>query len=123
VDHFEEAMDIWRQFVPKTGQADTVQGELLRAVEKLRDEAMRNGNGNWDRGFDLLLSYLRERLLDPRVFAPAAIEITAQTLDRLANFKQPYLDDDLYDKLGDRVVEYYNHYGSQPHRHNRELRR
>jgi hypothetical protein len=123
VDHLEEAKDIWRQFVPKSGQADTVQGELLRAVEKLRDEAMRNGNGNWDRGFDLLLSYLRERLLDPKVFAPAAIEITAQTLDRLANFEQPYLDDDLYDKLGDRVVEYYNHYGSQPHRHNRELRR
>jgi hypothetical protein len=28
------------------GLADTVQGELLRAVEKLRDEAQRNGNVN-----------------------------------------------------------------------------
>jgi hypothetical protein len=119
--YFEEAQDIWKNFVPPSGQAATVQGELLRAIEKLRDEAMRNGNGNWDRGFDLLLWYLRERLLDPKVFAPAAIEKTSQTLDRLADFEQPYLNDDLYDELGDRVVEYYKQFGSQPHRHNPEL--
>jgi hypothetical protein len=46
---------IWRQFVPSAGQAETVQGELLRAMEKLRDEAARNGNGNWDEGFETLL--------------------------------------------------------------------
>jgi hypothetical protein len=45
--YFEEAQDIWKNFVPPSGQAATVQGELLRAIEKLRDEAMRNGNGNW----------------------------------------------------------------------------
>jgi hypothetical protein len=27
---------IWHDLVPKSGQADTVQGELLRAIEKLR---------------------------------------------------------------------------------------
>jgi hypothetical protein len=121
VDHFEEAKNIWKNFVPKSGQADTVQGELLRAVEKLRDEAIRNGNGNWDRGFDLLLRYLRQRLLDPNAFTPAAIEKTSQTLDRLADFEQPHLHDDLYDELSDRVVEYYKHYGSQPHRPDPEL--
>lgn len=52
MDHFEEAKAIWHMFVPKSGQADRVQGELLRAVEKLRDEATRNGNINWDRGFE-----------------------------------------------------------------------
>jgi hypothetical protein len=74
-------------------------------VEKLRDEALRNGNGNWDRGFELLLQYLRVRLLDPKVFAADAIEITSRTLERLADFERPYLDDDLYDDLSDRVVE------------------
>jgi len=121
MDYFNEAKDIWMNFVPKSGQADTVQGELLRAVEKLRDEAIRNGNGNWDHSFDLLLRYLRERLLDPNVFAPAVIEKTSQTLDRLADFEQPYIVDDLYDDLGDRVVEYYKHHGSQPHQPNPEL--
>src|ERR1700687_1207483 len=110
VQYLEEAKDIWKNFVPKSGQADTVQGELLRAVEKLRDEAIRNGNGNWDRGFNLFLRYLRERLLDPKVFATVAIRKTSQSLDRLADFQQPCLDDDLYDELGDSVVEYYKHY-------------
>src|SRR5262249_37085808 len=110
VDHFEEAKAIWHMFVPKSGQADTVQGELLRAVEKLRDEATRNGNINWDRGFELLLAYLRERLIDPKAFASAVNETTARALDRLADFDHPCIDDDLYDALGDRVVEYYQHY-------------
>nr|WP_176573403.1 hypothetical protein [Nonomuraea pusilla] len=39
----EETRRIWKTYVPLRGQADTVQGELLRAVEKLRDEAQSNG--------------------------------------------------------------------------------
>jgi hypothetical protein len=58
--HFEEAKKIWQTYVPKSGQSASVQGELLRAVEKLRDEAIRNGNVNWTRGsrssFDILNS-------------------------------------------------------------------
>lgn len=60
--YFEEAKEIWQKFVPESGQAETVQGELLRAVEKLRDEAIRNGNGNWDEGFEILLSYIGRKL-------------------------------------------------------------
>ncbi len=41
MQYFEEATRIWQTFVAKSGQAETVQGELLRAVEKLRDEATR----------------------------------------------------------------------------------
>ena len=32
----DEARAIWKEFAPPSGQADTVQGELMRAVEKLR---------------------------------------------------------------------------------------
>ena len=46
--YFEEAKSIWQTYVPKSGQAETVQGELLRAVEKLRDEAIRNGKPERD---------------------------------------------------------------------------
>jgi hypothetical protein len=35
---------IWKTYVPKSGQAETIQGELSRACEKLADEAQRNGN-------------------------------------------------------------------------------
>ena len=65
--YFEEAQSIWKTYVPKRGQAETVQGELLRAVEKLRDESTRNGNVNWDDGFNLLLTYIEDRLTDNAV--------------------------------------------------------
>jgi hypothetical protein len=38
---------LWKELVPPEGQANTVQGELIRAVGKLKDEAFRNGNQNF----------------------------------------------------------------------------
>lgn len=46
--YFEECRIIWRNFVPKSGQADSLQGEMLRQIEKLRYEAQNNGNINWE---------------------------------------------------------------------------
>jgi hypothetical protein len=37
--HFEECKYIWKNMVPKSGQADSLQGELLRQAEKLHHEA------------------------------------------------------------------------------------
>ena len=121
--YFEDAKRIWKTCVPKSGQANTVEGELLRAVEKLRDEATRNGNGNWDRGFQILLGYLEQRLLDASVYSAPTIDATKLALNRLHNYDQPYLEDDIYDALSDRVVEYFKYYGSSPHTKNPELHR
>lgn len=121
--HFKEAKAIWMQFVPRSGQAETVQGELLRAVEKLRDDAIRNGNANLDQGFDMLLAYLSDHLLDAAVFSFEATGQTEAILARLRDHADPLLEDGPYDELGDRVVEYYRHYGSQPHTVNPRLRR
>jgi hypothetical protein len=123
MDYFEEAKQIWKSFVPKSGQAETVQGELLRAVEKLRDEALRNGNMNWDEGFEILLNYLENKLTDNKVFSEEKIGRIKLILARLKNFDNPYLKDDLYDELGDRVVDYYKFYGSQIHKINLDLYR
>jgi hypothetical protein len=121
--YFEEAKNIWQTHVPKSGQAETVQGELLRAVEKLRDEATRNGNGNWDEGFKILLNYLKEKLSDSSVYDKATIAETLKILSRLEDYKTPYLEDDLYDTLSDRVVEYFKFYGSKAHVKNPKLHR
>jgi hypothetical protein len=121
MDYLEEAGKIWKSFVPKSGQAETVQGELLRAVEKLRDEAARNGNANWDKGFEILLDYLESRLLDNHVFSKERQAEIRRILERLKDFDNPYLEDDLYDELADRVVDYYKFYGSQPHEKNPHL--
>jgi hypothetical protein len=99
LDYFEEAKNIWMQFVPKTGQAQTMQGELLRAVEKLRDEATRNGNGNWDRGFEILLQFLDTHLTDPSVFSTDAANQTRKILTRLVDYENPLLEDEPYDEL------------------------
>ncbi len=123
MEHFQEAKAIWTQFVPRSGQAETVQGELLRAVEKLRDGAIRNGNANWDQGFEILLAYLGSHLLDPAVFSPDTVGHTEAILARLRDHADPLLDDGCYDALSDRVVEYYRHHGSQVHTPNPRLRR
>ena len=123
MDYFEEEKAIWQKFVPRSGQAETVQGELLRAVEKLRDEAIRNGNGNWDKGFEILLAYLNDKLLDKEVFNEEQIEETRKILKRLKNYDDPYLEDDYYDLLDNRVVDYYRYFGSQPHTTNTNLHR
>ena len=123
MQYFEEAKSIWQNFVPKSGQAATVQGELLRAIEKLRDEAIRNGNINWDNGFAILLRYLEAHLLDPETFDSTSLEKTRAAIARISKQDDPYLQDDLYDELGDRVVEYFRFHGSQPHTRNPELHR
>jgi len=123
MQYFKEAQNIWKDYVPRAGQASTVQGELLRAVEKLRDEAIRNGNLNWDEGFDIFISYLRNHLTDPKVYSEESASQTKQILTRLSNFDDPYLEDDLYDILGDKVVEYCEYYGSIAHNENPELYR
>jgi ankyrin repeat protein len=59
-NYLETAKTIWKKLVPKSGQADTIQGELLRAIEKLRDEAQRNGNINYSENcHEILIDYLR----------------------------------------------------------------
>jgi hypothetical protein len=123
MEYLDQARVIWQQFVPPSGQADTVQGELLRAVEKLRDEAIRNGNGNWDAGFDMLVDYLGETLPDPQLFTSQQIEDIIAILYRIGDPQAPILDDAPFDMLGDRVCDYYRHYGSRPRDHDPDLRR
>ena len=105
-DYFEEAKRIWHEFVPPSGQASTIQGELLRAVEKLRDEALRNGNGNWDDGFQLLLQFLGKHLSDAKVFGADQVRRSRAILERLAHSNDPELDEAPYDYLCDRSEEH-----------------
>ena len=46
--YFDECKYIWKNYVPQAGQADKLQGELLREIEKIRCEAQDNENINWD---------------------------------------------------------------------------
>jgi hypothetical protein len=124
MQYFEEARDLWRTYVPRRGQAETVQGELIRAVEKLRDEARRNGNVNWDDGFEILARYLRDTLITSGLFAPPVVEQIDRDVARLLYFDVPETSNEPYDRLTDRVVEWARaHPDPVPHDHNPDLRR
>lgn len=119
-----EARTIWKTYVPPSGQAKTVQGELLRAVEKLRDEAQRNGNCNWDDGHETLARFVRETLVDSGLFDAKQCKDVARAIGRLLDYERPETEDDVYDRLVERVVDWCRaHPEPVPHRHNPKLRR
>ncbi len=110
--YFEKAKFIWQNYVPKSGQSDFVQGELLRAIEKLRDEAHRNGNINFnEKCHGILIEYLRAKLSDQKVFDKETIAQINQDLDRLSIEEQPYLSDDIFDRICDRIVDWNLYHG------------
>lgn len=106
MSHFEEARALWRTYVPEHGQADTVQGELIRAVERLRDEAQRNANENWRRDHELLVEFVRDTLVDSGLFDASGVEEIQSDTERLLDFEDPETGDELYDRLTERVVEW-----------------
>ncbi|GAA3631961.1 ankyrin repeat domain-containing protein [Flavivirga jejuensis] len=96
--------EIWKKYVPSNGKSDTVVGELLRAIEKLRDEAQRNGNGNYHNMHKSLALYIRDTLISYKMFDEKEIK---KDIKPLTYKTQPYLDDDIYDRFCDRIAEVY----------------
>jgi len=106
VKYFEEAKNIWKNYVPKSGQSEIVEGELIRAIEKLRYEAQNNGNGNWDEGFELFCQYIWDILNDDKVFEKDVLHEIRTDIDTINNSDVPYFEDDLYDRITDHVIEW-----------------
>ena len=122
VRYEEEARALWQTSVPRAGQASTVQGELLRAVERLRDEAQRNGNINWGDGHQALIAYIRANLLRSQLFENTVVQEIETDLDRLSRFEYPETSDAPYDRLVDRVIEWcHAHPDPVPHPCNLDL--
>jgi hypothetical protein len=99
---------IWQKLVPSSGQADTIQGELLRAIEKLRDEAQRNGNGNFTKNcHGLLVKYLKEHLINKTIFDEEVVAEIKKNLKLISRATMPYTEDDVYDYISNRIVDWY----------------
>jgi hypothetical protein len=120
--YYDKAKSLWQTYVPKSGQADTIQGELIRAVEKLRDEAQRNGNINWDQGYQIFCAFIRDILCNSGEFDDDIIVEIHSDIARIESYEYPYLEDDLYDRLTDRIVEWsHSHPDPIPKMHNPDL--
>ncbi len=59
---------LWRELVPTDGQADTLQGELIRIASKLMDQAYRNGNMNWDADHERMWRFIAQKIASDPIF-------------------------------------------------------
>ena len=115
---------IWKNYVPKRGQADNLQGELLREIEKLRWEAQENGNINWDEDFLYFCDFICKTLTQQAIFSEEEKEETVSIMDTINAYgtyaekansgeipydeidmcKIAYTEDDLYDRICDKIA-------------------
>ncbi len=88
-------------------QSDTVQGELLRANEKLRDESHRNGNINWDNGHEILAQYIRGTLVSSSAISDKDKTQLKSDISRILDYEHPYTEDDLFDRIERIIFDWY----------------
>jgi hypothetical protein len=105
-DYLALGRHIWKTYVPPRGQSDTVQGELLRANEKLRDEAHRNGNANWDAGHEILARYVLETLEAWPALAPDRKAQLRADIKLLTAPDDPYLEDEAFDRVERCILDW-----------------
>ncbi len=114
-----EARAPWHAPVPPRGQAATVQGEVIGASERLRDEARRNARANCDEGHAMLAEYVRDTLLGPERFDEPAVREIERDVVRICAFEYPKTCDGPCDRLADRAVAWARaRPDPMPHAHN-----
>ena len=101
--------------VPVSGEAETLQGELVRCVSNLNDEATRNGWMNWDEGDVESVDVLRRYLPDPDVFSETVNQQINKALDTVCHAGERGADNGVfaYDELkflAQHVAEWCIHY-------------
>lgn len=126
MQHFDVCKDLWKSKVPSSGQADAVQGELLRQIEKLRNEACDNGNINWDSDFSYFCRFIGETLHKANIFEPEKLSLLQAALNHILECGEyarkfndgniaedavnpdmiAYTKDDLYDFISDAIAEF-----------------
>jgi hypothetical protein len=110
---------VWDHLIPDSGQSLSIQGEIFRAIQKLRWEAQENGNINWDACFVMFIEFLQEHLVEKSELPAEAKSSIGQDLARLQDFlpvdelendedadQLPYVEDDLYDRLTRQAICY-----------------
>lgn len=84
VETWQETMRrLSKELVPLSGEAETLQGELVRCINNLADEAERNGWMNWDDGDLESIETLRRYLPVEEVFPESVEKEIHSTLDKI----------------------------------------
>ncbi|MET3025730.1 ankyrin repeat domain-containing protein [Flavobacterium sp. UW10123] len=105
---FPEIVEQLRKLIPPTGKAETIEAEMLRGLDKLQDEAYRNGNVNYNQLHKDFAQFISLTLTTSSIFDEKEIKLISSNVKKLMNSKKPYLDDDVYDYLTDQICVYYS---------------
>jgi len=79
----KEIQELWKELAPISGEAKTLQGELVRCIQNLADEAHRNGWLNWDSANEDEIQVLKRFLDDARVFSAEQCRSIQAKLDKI----------------------------------------
>jgi hypothetical protein len=85
----------------------SLSGEMLRAVEALREEAQRNGNHNYKSTHKKMAVFVRDTLIRSGYFEQTDMERIRTGTEKLMKGRKPYKQDDVYDLLVDEVCVYH----------------
>jgi hypothetical protein len=103
----ELAYKLWSDLVPASGPAATLQGELLRSVERLRDEAQQNGNANYRKDHRRMAVFVRDTLVRSGIFDKGEVDLIRNNTHMLMKASRPYIKNDVFDHLVDQVCVFY----------------
>ncbi len=107
-DWKDELIRLWERLVPQVGQADTLQGELVRIVGNLIDQAYRVGNKNWNTKHEIMWLFVAEKLTSSDCFTDdVKDEIKKRVAEIIKYQKCPsFADDNPYHYITEKVVDF-----------------
>ena len=108
--------------MPLSGEAETIQGEIVRCISNLNEEATRNGWMNWDGGDVESIEVLRRYLPDEAVFSEPVRQQIEKALDIVRYAGEQGADEGVfgYDELkflAQHVAEWCIHYDELTYKH------
>ena len=116
LQHPATARKIWRESEAARTQGarptpsaagPSLAGQMLHAVETLRDEAQQHGNAGYGRPHKKMAVFVRDTLVKSGIFDKATIDRIRSATASLMKASKPYLPDDVYDQLVDLICVLY----------------
>ncbi|HTE88857.1 MAG TPA: hypothetical protein VK639_07900 [Terriglobales bacterium] len=113
---------IGKELVPVSGEAETLQGEMVRCISNLKDEATRNGWMNWDQRDAESIEVLRRYLPDTAVFSEPVRQEIHKALDTVRYAGERGADEGVFGYnelkfLAKHVAEWCIHYDDLTYKH------
>jgi len=103
----EIVKNIRENMIPVTGQPESLEGEMLRNLDILKDEAHRNGNVNFSDSHRAFAEFILDNLTTFTRTDKKDVEDITAAVKKLMDPEKPYLEDDIYDYLTDQICIFH----------------